>query len=116
MMKESQLGLSLRLQTSPTTNIQSHGREEDDDDKEENNKKEELTSSSLASSLLQNKLQRTELAGISSHVASQPNRKARVSVRARCESATVSIISYFFYTYTLSIYSFIFHAYNYCSN
>ncbi|XP_008218825.1 PREDICTED: probable WRKY transcription factor 9 [Prunus mume] len=90
MMKESQLGLSLRLQTSPTTNIQSHGREEDDDDKEENKKKEDLTSSSLASSLLQNKLQRTELAGISSHVTSQPNRKARVSVRARCESATMN--------------------------
>ncbi|KAI5356181.1 hypothetical protein L3X38_009076 [Prunus dulcis] len=90
MMKESQLGLSLRLQTSPTTNIQSHGREEEDDDKEENNKKEELTRSSLASSLLQNKLQRTELPGISSHVASQPNRKARVSVRARCESATMN--------------------------
>jgi hypothetical protein len=42
---------------------------------------------------LQNKLQRSDLAGITSHAASsQANRKARVSVRARCEAATVILI------------------------
>lgn len=75
--EESQLGLSLRLHTNQFR------------DPREDRNKEELTSSSLASAV-QHKLQRTEFAGITTHVASQANRKARVSVRARCESATVS--------------------------
>ncbi|XP_009347941.2 probable WRKY transcription factor 9 [Pyrus x bretschneideri] len=92
--EESHLGLSLRLQTSSaTTANQLRGREEEDDDKEEFNNKEGLTrTGSLTSSSvqLQNKLQRTELAGITSHGAPHPNRKARVSVRARCEYATMN--------------------------
>ncbi|XP_068323058.1 probable WRKY transcription factor 9 [Pyrus communis] len=92
--EESQLGLSLRLQTnSATTANQLRGREEEDDDKEEINNKEGLTrTGGLTSSSvqLQNKLQRTELAGITSHGAPHPNRKARVSVRARCEYATMN--------------------------
>ena len=81
-IKESQLGLSLRLQTD-----NEFGDRREDHDIQERNK-EELSSSSLTSSV-QHKLQRTDLAGITSHAA-QANRKARVSVRARCESATVS--------------------------
>lgn len=92
---ESQLGLSLRLTGSATTASQLRGREEeeDDDDKEEINDKEGLTrtTSLISSSVqLQNKLQQPELAGTTSHGGSQPNRKARVSVRSRCESAAVS--------------------------
>ncbi|KAK9929447.1 hypothetical protein M0R45_026547 [Rubus argutus] len=75
--EESQLGLSLRLHTNQFR------------DPREDRNKEELTSSSLASSV-QHKLQRTEFAGITTHFASQANRKARVSVRARCESATMN--------------------------
>ncbi|KAK6916032.1 WRKY domain, partial [Dillenia turbinata] len=37
----------------------------------------------------QNKLQRSELSGIPNHIASSPNRKERVSVRARCQGATM---------------------------
>ncbi|XP_062030069.1 probable WRKY transcription factor 9 isoform X1 [Rosa rugosa] len=81
IIKESQLGLSLRLQTN-----EFRDQREDHDIQERN--KEELTSSSLTSSV-QHKLQRTDLAGITSHAA-QANRKARVSVRARCESATMN--------------------------
>lgn len=84
IIRESQLGLSLRLQTN-----EFRDQREDHDDIQERNK-EELTSSSLTSSV-QHKLQRTDLAGITSHAA-QANRKARVSVRARCESATVSYL------------------------
>ncbi|KAM1023624.1 hypothetical protein ACFX2A_045470 [Malus domestica] len=93
---ESQLGLSLRLTSSATTASQLRGREEgeeDDDDKKEINNKEGLTrTTSLTSSSvqLQNKLQRPELAGTPSHGGSQPNRKARVSVRSRCESAAIN--------------------------
>lgn len=76
MVKESELGLSLSLQTS-TTN---HGEY-----KEENS--EELTSYMS----VQNKIKQTEMAaGIANQVATPPNRKSRVSVRARCEAATVS--------------------------
>ncbi|KAI4296278.1 hypothetical protein L6164_036249 [Bauhinia variegata] len=83
-LSESDLGLSLRLQ--PSTSQQERGREEDN---KEENIKEELAN--LAP--VQNKLQRThhhELPGITTHVASPPNRKARVSVRARCEAATMN--------------------------
>ncbi|XP_050378444.1 probable WRKY transcription factor 9 [Argentina anserina] len=81
IIKESQLGLSLRLQTNE------FGDQREDQDSQERNK-EELTGGSLTSSV-QHKLQRTDLAGITSHAA-QTNRKARVSVRARCESATMN--------------------------
>ncbi|KAK9286661.1 hypothetical protein L1049_015061 [Liquidambar formosana] len=75
-IKESELGLSLR--------IQSHTNQQEKEDREEN--KEEMTSFPS----VQNKLHRNDLAGISSHVASAPNRKARVSVRARCQTATMN--------------------------
>ncbi|KAK7260369.1 hypothetical protein RIF29_26358 [Crotalaria pallida] len=79
-LSESELGLSLRLHTTNT--IQ---KEKEEDVKEDNNI-EQLTS--FASSSVQNKLQRTnDFPGIT---ASPPNRKARVSVRARCESATMN--------------------------
>lgn len=56
--------------------------------------KEEYKAAESASfTSLQNNLQRNDLAGITSHSASQANRKARVSVRARCEAATVSLIN-----------------------
>ena len=73
------MALSLRLQTSPSQ----QEREED-----------KVGKASFAS--MQNKIQRTDhhLPGFTTHVASPPNRKARVSVRARCESATVSIYNF----------------------
>jgi len=81
-LSESELGLSLRLQ--PST---SHHKESD-----VGNNKEDKNDQQLASyASVQNKLQRTNcLPGITTHAASPPNRKARVSVRARCEAATVS--------------------------
>ncbi|XP_024026192.1 probable WRKY transcription factor 9 [Morus notabilis] len=84
---ESELGLSLRLQTG--TGKQE--REDGHSHKEILYKKEDLTSCTSA----QNKLQRTESlsAGITCHVtgsSTPPNRKARVSVRARCEAATLN--------------------------
>ncbi|KAJ7946660.1 WRKY family transcription factor [Quillaja saponaria] len=74
---ENELGLSLRLRTSTS--------------QQEDNKESELAS--FTPSVQNNKLlQRTssQLPGITTHVASPPNRKARVSVRARCESATMN--------------------------
>nr|WGV38225.1 WRKY [Loropetalum chinense var. rubrum] len=77
IIEESELGLSLRIQTSTT--------QQEKEDKQEN--KEQMTSFPPP----QNKLHRNDLAGISSHVAaSPPNRKARVSVRARCQAATMN--------------------------
>ncbi|KAF3434969.1 hypothetical protein FNV43_RR22056 [Rhamnella rubrinervis] len=73
--KESELGLSLRLQTSTTNQ---------EEDKEENS--DELTSYMA----VQNKIKQTEMVGIASQVAAPPNRKSRVSVRARCEAATMN--------------------------
>ncbi|XP_027348425.1 probable WRKY transcription factor 9 [Abrus precatorius] len=79
IISEGELGLSLRLQTSTSQIETDEGNKED--------KKEQLAS--FAS--VQNKLQRThELPGITTHAASPPNRKARVSVRARCEAATMN--------------------------
>jgi len=80
-LSESELGLSLRLQPSTSQKESDVG-----------NNKEERKDLQLASFVsVQNKLQRThELPGITTHAISPPNRKARVSVRARCESATVS--------------------------
>jgi hypothetical protein len=57
------------------------------EDKEEENKAELESFTPLQ---LQNKQQRTNDLG--GRVASPANRKARVSVRARCEAATVSFI------------------------
>lgn len=98
------LGLSLRLQTD-------HHQEREEGYKEEIDKKENVNDASLPN---HNKLQRTDhhLAGISSHAAaaSLHNRKARVSVRARCQTATVSqiyhmilalLINIFHFNYTL---------------
>ena len=84
---ESELGLTLRLQTGS----EKQEREEHSRHKELLEHKEDFTSYTSAQ---QNKLQRTGSlpAGITSHVtgSTPPNRKARVSVRARCEAATVS--------------------------
>lgn len=86
-IRESELGLSLRLHN--TDAHEDHERVEIKD-KEEANKKLELAS--LAPSV-QNKQQRPgDLGGFTGHFASPANRKARVSVRARCEAATVSFI------------------------
>lgn len=92
--KESdQLGLSLRIQSN-TTNQQEVREEEQADHQEDNMiiKEDDC--------MKQNKIQRTE---ITSHVASPPNRKARVSVRARCETATVSVTSSLIYTLSIRV-------------
>ncbi|KAK7400249.1 hypothetical protein VNO78_11451 [Psophocarpus tetragonolobus] len=79
-LSESELGLSLRLQPSTSKKESDVGNKEDKNDQQLAN---------FAS--VQNKLQRThELPGITTHAASPPNRKARVSVRARCEAATMN--------------------------
>lgn len=85
ILTESELSLSLRLQTTTTSH---------DDEKLDN--KEEL--SSFAISEQNKKLRRThhDLSGMSSTMhnaaTSPPNRKTRISVRARCEQAKVSSI------------------------
>ncbi|KAA8536517.1 hypothetical protein F0562_028995 [Nyssa sinensis] len=76
--RESDLGLSLRLQTNTSQ------QEREEDHKGEN--KEDMTRFAL----LQSKLPRSDLAGITSHFTSPPNKKARVSVRARCQGATMN--------------------------
>lgn len=86
-IRESELGLSLRLHN--TDAHEDHKRVEIED-KEEENKKLELASFAPS---VQNKQQRPgDLGGFTGHVVSPANRKARVSVRARCEAATVSFI------------------------
>ncbi|KAG4114332.1 hypothetical protein ERO13_D12G039700v2 [Gossypium hirsutum] len=75
---EEELGLSLRLQ------ISSSQRERE----EEHNKEGSEETPNVASE--QNKLQPTCLSAITSHAVSPPNRKARVSVRARCQTATMN--------------------------
>ncbi|CAK7357004.1 unnamed protein product [Dovyalis caffra] len=82
---KSELGLSLRLQTSTS-------QEERAKDHTEENKEDHVANYAPTISQNNNKLQRTDLggAGITAHGASLNNRKARVSVRARCQAATMN--------------------------
>lgn len=75
--------MSLRLHTDIEEQEQVEGKEAD----------QYKAAESASFTSPQNKLQRSDFAGITSHAASQANRKARVSVRARCEAATVSLIN-----------------------
>nr|QGQ64058.1 WRKY transcription factor 35 [Santalum album] len=90
--EEDDLGLSLRLQTSTLSRQQPQREEEDDDNNNNNNNigEEEIgiSVSSQHSKLIMN--QHHDLAGVSTHMASPPHRKARVSVRARCQTATMN--------------------------
>ncbi|KAL7205887.1 hypothetical protein ACSBR2_018743 [Camellia fascicularis] len=69
-----ELGLSLRLQTYASQ-----------EEKEKNKQDQDLTRFAP----VQSNLPWGDLAGVT-HVASPPNRKARVSVRARCQTATMN--------------------------
>ncbi|KAJ4840666.1 hypothetical protein Tsubulata_022575, partial [Turnera subulata] len=69
-----ELGLSLRLQTETSQ----PEKEEDKEDNKEDNMGSYNTS-------VQNKLQRTDLAGVTSHGVSPPNRKSRVSMNDGCQ-------------------------------
>lgn len=92
--ENTELGLSLGIQ--PST------RQEEIRD-EDHNKEEskELDAARFA----QSKLHRSEMAGVT-NVASPPNnRKARVSVRARCQTATVSSLIQSFLTLSMKFYS-----------
>lgn len=71
-----QLGLSLTLQSSSSSMSKKDGEEDASDEG------------------LQNKLQMKSIMNHAAASASPPNRKARVSVRARCETATVSSINH----------------------
>ncbi|XVE94018.1 hypothetical protein REPUB_Repub01dG0244100 [Reevesia pubescens] len=78
---ENELGLSLRLQTSSSQ----REREEDQQHKEL-----ESQETPNVASVVQNKLHQSQLSAITSHAVSPPHRKARVSVRARCQTATMN--------------------------
>ncbi|XP_010065508.2 probable WRKY transcription factor 9 [Eucalyptus grandis] len=80
-LRESDLGLSLGLQIGANPQgIQVH--KEDGIRKDQNH---------TNFPLIHDKIQRNDqFAGVTSHVASMPNRKSRVTVRARCEAATLS--------------------------
>ncbi|CAL5377806.1 unnamed protein product [Camellia sinensis] len=73
-----ELGLSLRLQTYES-------QQEREEEKEKNKQNQDLTRFAP----VQSNLPCGDLAGVT-HVASPPNRKARVSVRARCQTATMN--------------------------
>ncbi|KAK0591088.1 hypothetical protein LWI29_035453 [Acer saccharum] len=80
--KGSELGLSLRLQSDDTNQME---------EKQENYNKEAENGS--FKSVVENRLihRNNEFSGITSHVAIPAhNRKARVSVRARCQAATMN--------------------------
>ncbi|MED6184940.1 WRKY Transcription Factor [Stylosanthes scabra] len=89
LLTESELGLSLRLQTSSTSQKRKETDDEEEDPKQEEEEEEaEEEKKDQSTNILSpaNKLQRTqEFQG-----APPPNRKARVSVRARCEAATMN--------------------------
>lgn len=73
--KENELGLSLRL-----SDCGSNQRERKEEQKEE-----------VTNLMAVRRDHQQKLSGITSHVAVPPNRKTRVSVRARCQAATVSL-------------------------
>ncbi|XP_022725098.1 probable WRKY transcription factor 9 [Durio zibethinus] len=79
--EENELGLSLSLEIG---SIQREIREEDH--KEEHKEESQETPNVVS---VQNKLQQRHLSAITSHAVSPLNRKTRVSVRARCQTATM---------------------------
>ncbi|OAY39907.1 probable WRKY transcription factor 9 [Manihot esculenta] len=88
IIEEKELSLSLRLQTDYSDHH--HHQQEREEDRKEENKEENGNCSWVPSD--NNKLQKTDhhLAGITTHAPTPPNRKARVSVRARCQTATMN--------------------------
>ncbi|CAK9145955.1 unnamed protein product [Ilex paraguariensis] len=76
---DHELGLSLRLQSSTSQQEREEGH------------KEENKGDVARFVPMQGKIHQSNFSGITSHVAPSPvNRKARVSVRARCEAATMN--------------------------
>ena len=98
--ESDQLGLSLRLQTGnekqeEINKLDHSNTSHIDQQRHINNKADDFSAYPPAA---QNKLQRTESspaarAGHAAATSAPQNRKARVSVRARCEAATVSSLS-----------------------
>ncbi|KAL6964345.1 WRKY Transcription Factor [Sarracenia purpurea var. burkii] len=78
--RDCELGLSLRVQSN------SSQQQREQDKEEEESKESDVAGFTPA----QSKLLRTDMAGGVTHVSSPPNRKARVSVRARCQAATMN--------------------------